>query len=107
LGLTFARTPLTNQRIIASNHDLQVRFKWSVNNAPGIGDVAIWDNRWVRCLDAWFRPLTHARSTFHSATYDYGKSLRTGDRVVSIGEKPYFDPSATTRREALGLDPWH
>lgn len=99
---------LTTQRIIANNHDLQVRFKWSVNNAPGIGDVAIWDNRWVPSLiDVECRPLTFARSTFHSATYDYGKSLRTGDRVVSIGEKPYFDPSATTRREALGLDPWH
>jgi alpha-ketoglutarate-dependent taurine dioxygenase len=39
--------PLTStmQRIIANNHDLQVRFKWSVNNTPGVGDVAIWDNR--------------------------------------------------------------
>jgi hypothetical protein len=51
--------------------------------------------------------LTNYRSTFHSATYDYGQSLRKGDRVVSIGEKPYFDPTGTTRREALGLDAWY
>ena len=34
-------------RHISENHDLQVRYKWSLN------DVAIWDNR----------------STFHTATY--------------------------------------
>ncbi|WVQ82460.1 hypothetical protein IAT38_004589 [Cryptococcus sp. DSM 104549] len=74
-------------KVVANNHDLQVRFKWSTNNAPGIGDIAIWDNR----------------STTHTATTDYDKSLRVGDRVVSIGEKPFFDPNATTRREELGL----
>ncbi|WVQ82461.1 hypothetical protein IAT38_004590 [Cryptococcus sp. DSM 104549] len=74
-------------KIVTNNHDLQVRFKWTTNNAPGIGDIAIWDNR----------------STQHSATIDYDKAVRVGDRVVSIGEKPYFDPNATTRREALGL----
>ncbi|KAH8781800.1 hypothetical protein F5882DRAFT_500180 [Hyaloscypha sp. PMI_1271] len=64
--------------LIAQNHDLQVRFKWNKN------DVAIWDNR----------------SVFHTATNDYdGK--RQGNRVVSIGEKPYFDPNSTSRREAL------
>jgi hypothetical protein len=26
---------------------------------------------------------------------------RTGDRVVSVGEHPYFDPSSKSRREAL------
>ena len=26
---------------------------------------------------------------------------RQGNRVVSIGEKPYFDPNSVSRREAL------
>jgi alpha-ketoglutarate-dependent taurine dioxygenase len=34
-------------RHISENHDMQVRYKWGVN------DVAIWDNR----------------ATFHTATY--------------------------------------
>ena len=62
-----------------------------MNNPPGIGDVAIWDNR----------------STFHSATFDYDKSLRVGDRVVSVGEKPYFDPESKDWREARGLPSFH
>ncbi|KAI1880551.1 hypothetical protein JX265_000791 [Neoarthrinium moseri] len=39
-------------------------------------DLAIWDN-------------------------DYA-GKRQGNRVVSLGEKPYFDPSSVSRREALG-----
>lgn len=74
-------------KVTQNNHDLQVRFKWGINYPTGIADVALWDNR----------------STSHSATFDYEKQLRVGDRVVSIGEKPYFDPSATTRRDTLGL----
>ena len=74
-------------RLVSDNHDLQVRFKWNVDNPPGIGDVAIWDNR----------------STQHTATFDYGAERRVGDRAVSIGEKPYFDASATSRGEALGI----
>lgn len=67
-------------QLISENHDLQVRFRWNKN------DLAIWDNR----------------SVFHTATYDYvGK--RQGNRVVSLGEKPYFDPNSKSRREALGL----
>ncbi|KAG8688644.1 hypothetical protein FRC09_012805 [Ceratobasidium sp. 395] len=66
--------------LIQQNHDLQVRFKWNKN------DVAIWDNR----------------SVYHTATYDYEKTLRIGDRVVSLGEKPYFDPKSKSRREFLG-----
>ena len=27
---------------------------------------------------------------------------RQGNRVVSLGEKPYFDPNSKSRREALG-----
>jgi len=67
-------------QLIAENHDLQVRFRWGKN------DLAIWDNR----------------SVFHTATNDYlGK--RQGNRVVSLGEKPFFDPNSKSRRETLGL----
>ncbi|KIP11243.1 hypothetical protein PHLGIDRAFT_83668 [Phlebiopsis gigantea 11061_1 CR5-6] len=67
-------------RHISENHDLQVRFKWSIN------DVAIWDNR----------------STYHTATNDYADH-RQGNRVVGIGEKPYFDPASKSRRDELKL----
>ncbi|ORX34071.1 putative TfdA family taurine dioxygenase [Kockovaella imperatae] len=77
--------------LVSENHDLQVRFRWSTNNKPGIGDVAIWDNR----------------SNYHTATFDYGRSLRVGDRAVSIGEKPYFAHDGKERRESLGLPSWH
>ncbi|KAK3075636.1 hypothetical protein LTR53_000878 [Teratosphaeriaceae sp. CCFEE 6253] len=66
-------------QLIVENHDLQVRYKWQHPN-----DVAIWDNR----------------SVFHTATYDYEGS-RTGQRAVSIGEKPFLDPNSVGRREAL------
>lgn len=66
-------------QFFAENHDLQVRFKWNKN------DAAIWDNR----------------SAFHTATTDYNGE-RQGNRVVSVGEEPYFDPKSTSRREALG-----
>ncbi|KAG5637469.1 hypothetical protein H0H81_004440 [Sphagnurus paluster] len=65
---------------ISENHDLQVRYRWKTN------DIAIWDNR----------------STLHTATQDYGDKLRVGHRVVSIGERPYFDPNSKSRRAALG-----
>ncbi|WQF90222.1 Putative TauD/TfdA-like domain, taurine dioxygenase TauD-like superfamily [Colletotrichum destructivum] len=55
--------------LIAMNHDLQVRWRWSEN------DVAIWDN-------------------------DYC-GLRLAQRVASVGEKPYYDPSSVSRREHL------
>ena len=49
--------------------------------------TAIWDNR----------------SVYHTATYDYaGLGERTGQRAVSLGEKPYLDPNSKSRREALG-----
>lgn len=65
------------------NHDLQVRHRWQNPN-----DIAIWDNR----------------STFHTATYDIeGLGDRLGNRVVGVGERPYFDPESKSRREALGL----
>ncbi|GAA5835042.1 hypothetical protein JCM11251_000146 [Rhodosporidiobolus azoricus] len=72
-------------KLVANNHDLQVRFKWDLN------DVAIWSNT----------------SSFHNVTVDYdGLDDRKGNRTVSLGEKPYFDPASKGRREALGLSPW-
>jgi hypothetical protein len=44
---------------------------------------------------------------FHTATYDYFNQKRVGDRVVSLGEKPYFDPESKSRRAALGLAAWN
>ncbi|KAJ7269216.1 hypothetical protein C8J57DRAFT_1066991, partial [Mycena rebaudengoi] len=55
-------------RHISENHDLQVRYRWGVN------DVAIWDNR----------------CALHTATNDYGSKAREGNREVGIGEKPFF-----------------
>jgi hypothetical protein len=44
------------------------------------------------------------RITIHNASWDYeGSEPRHGTRVTSLAEKPYFDPNAPTRREALGL----
>lgn len=69
--------------LIVENHDLQVRHRWQ-----NVNDLAIWDNR----------------SVYHTATYDYeGLGARTGQRAVSLGERPYLDPNSKSRREALGL----
>lgn len=52
-------------------------------------NTAIWDNR----------------SAFHIGLLDYeGLGERFGYRVVSIGEKPYFDSDSSSRRAALGYD---
>jgi alpha-ketoglutarate-dependent taurine dioxygenase len=67
-------------QLIVENHDLQVRFRWGKN------DLAIWDNR----------------SVYHTATNDY-EGKRQGNRVVSLGEKPYFDSKSVSRREALAV----
>ncbi|KAJ7785437.1 taurine catabolism dioxygenase [Mycena olivaceomarginata] len=53
----------------------------------GANGVAIWDNRCV----------------LHTATNDYGSKPREGNRVVGIGEKPFFDPSSVSRRETSAL----
>lgn len=46
-------------------------------------------------------------STVHNVTIDYeGLTVRKGNRVVSLGERPYFDPASKSRREALGLQAW-
>ncbi|GAA6006026.1 hypothetical protein JCM10207_007312 [Rhodosporidiobolus poonsookiae] len=71
--------------LVSLNHDLQVRYKWDKN------DVAIWSNT----------------SSFHNVTVDYeGMDVRKGNRTVSVGEKPYLDPSSKSRRAALGLPPF-
>ncbi|KAF6825046.1 alpha-ketoglutarate-dependent sulfonate [Colletotrichum plurivorum] len=70
-------------QLVLENHDLQVRHRWR-----DVGDVAVWDNR----------------SAYHAATPDYqgqGLGERKGSRAVSLGERPYFDPRSTSRREAL------
>ncbi|KAM0697589.1 hypothetical protein Q7P36_002443 [Cladosporium allicinum] len=66
-------------QLIVENHDLQVRNRWASPN-----DLAIWDNR----------------SVYHTATFDYD-GPRTGQRAVSLGERPYLDPQSVGRREAL------
>jgi len=40
--------------------------------------------------------------TRNSLRTDYD-GLREGDRVVSLGEKPYFDANSKSRRQTLGL----
>ncbi|GAA5878129.1 hypothetical protein JCM8547_005635 [Rhodosporidiobolus lusitaniae] len=71
--------------IVDRNHDLQVRFKWDLN------DTAVWSNA----------------ATFHTVTTDYeGLDVRKGNRTVSLGERPFLDPKSTGRREALGLPKW-
>ncbi|KAI0551996.1 TauD-domain-containing protein [Xylaria curta] len=69
-------------RLIVENHDLQVRNRWQ-----NVNDLAIWDNR----------------SVYHAATPDYIDAFgdRTGSRAVSLGERPYFDPQSTGRKESL------
>ena len=72
------------KRLLIGNHDLQCRFRWQ-----NVDDIAIWDNR----------------CTFHNATFDFeGLGDRAGNRAVSVGEKPFFDPGSTGRREALERD---
>ncbi|GAA5957006.1 hypothetical protein JCM21900_001752 [Sporobolomyces salmonicolor] len=71
--------------LCTNNHDLQVRFKWDIN------DDAIWSNA----------------PSLYNVTVDYeGLEVCKGNRIVSLGEKPYFDPSSKSRREALGLSAW-
>jgi alpha-ketoglutarate-dependent taurine dioxygenase len=68
--------------VYEKNVDIQVRFRWT----PGTS--ALWDNR----------------ITIHNASWDYeGREPRHGTRVTSLAEKPYFDASAPTRRQALGV----
>ncbi|KAI4215644.1 MAG: hypothetical protein LQ351_002113 [Letrouitia transgressa] len=69
--------------VYEKNIDIQVRFKWTPRTS------ALWDNR----------------ITQHIASWDYeGNEARHGTRAVSLAEKPFFDLTAPTRRQALGLD---
>jgi hypothetical protein len=55
----------------------------------------------VERIDAEERAnLRHSRSVFHTATNDY-EGNRQGNRVVSLGEKPFYNPASKSRREAL------
>ena len=66
--------------VLTQNHTTQVRYRWGKN------DLAIWDNR----------------STYHAATPDYFQlGPRSGVRAVSCGERPYYDPCSTSRRDEL------
>ncbi|KAK2804088.1 hypothetical protein FQN51_002619 [Onygenales sp. PD_10] len=68
--------------VYEKNVDIQVRFKWTPRTS------ALWDNR----------------ITIHNASWDYeGSEPRHGTRVTSLAEKPFFEASAPTRREKLGL----
>ncbi|GAA5835117.1 hypothetical protein JCM11251_000167 [Rhodosporidiobolus azoricus] len=63
--------------------DAQVRINWTPRQS------VLWDNR----------------ISIHAAVYDHeGKHPRHGTRVSSLAEVPFFDASAPSRREALGLD---
>lgn len=64
---------------LVNSHDLQVRLSWKGEN-----DIAFFDNR----------------STYHSATFDY-LGIRRGIRTISVGERPYFDPSSGLQSEAI------
>lgn len=43
---------------------------------------------------------------FHCATFDYDglREERFGNRVVGIGEKPFFDPNSKSKAEVLAAD---
>ncbi|GAA5934184.1 hypothetical protein JCM1841_004662 [Sporobolomyces salmonicolor] len=99
--------------LCTNNHDLQVRFKWDIN------DVAIWSNAPAlhngglycssfpstpRCLSAC--PLIHRVAPQLPSITRAWRCARATNRIVSLGEKPYFDPSSKSRREALGLPAW-
>ena len=69
--------------MVVMNHDIHVRHRWVNEN-----DMAIWDNR----------------SMVHTATPDYldqGLGNRKGFRVISIGERPYFDPQGVSISNGL------
>ncbi|KAI9741679.1 MAG: hypothetical protein M1834_000064 [Cirrosporium novae-zelandiae] len=68
--------------VYEKNVDIQLRFHWTPRTS------ALWDNR----------------ITIHNASWDYEAAQpRHGTRVTALAEEPYFDPSAPTRRQALGL----
>lgn len=100
-------------KLIVENHDLQVRYKWQNPNDLGMFltplplfclshvhtcESAVFADRYISTTAA----IWDNRSVYHSGTHDYADlGPRTGQRAVSIGEKPYFDPNSTGRRQAL------
>ncbi|TIA91146.1 hypothetical protein E3P81_02142 [Wallemia ichthyophaga] len=63
---------------LQNSHDAHVRYQWSTN------DVALWDNR----------------TTTHCCTLDT-TGPRAGNRVLGIGERPYYDAGGSSRLEDL------
>lgn len=95
-----ARAKIPSPRSIFAhpqNHDLQVRFRWEENS------LAIWDNRSTfRMAHSLHHPMQReGADQTDAATQDLDTAKRTGTRSVSIGERPYFDPSSISRRDAL------
>lgn len=70
--------------LLYKSPEIQLRYKWSQY------DVAIWDNRSV------YHSIIHDISTS-----DGGVLNRTGLRTLSLGERPFLDPSSKLRSEAL------
>jgi alpha-ketoglutarate-dependent taurine dioxygenase len=95
--------------LIVENHDLQVRHKWK--NANDLGKFLFFtflkpflSNEFRTTTDNVGTAIWDNRSVYHTATYDYaGLGSRLGQRAVSLGEKPYYDPQSKSRREDLGL----
>lgn len=81
---TLVRNYLIDQ--VASTHADSARVKW--HSSEKGHTLVVFDNR----------------SVFHAATPDYFASgqHRVGNRVVSVGEKPYFDPQSGSRQAELG-----
>lgn len=82
---TLLRAYLLDQ--VATTHAAQARVKWQ-DTSEGKSTLVVFDNRCV----------------FHAATPDYFSKggHRVGTRVVSVGEKPYFDAGSISRRDELG-----
>lgn len=55
-----------------------------------------------RTLSGLFHKEGSIDLTDNLRSWDYTEK-RVGDRVVSLGEKPSFNPRGTSRRESLGL----
>jgi len=82
-------------KLYSENHGFQARIRWTDYSEENetrakaglgsLGDLALWENR----------------SVLHSATPDV-VGYRRGDRVVSLGERPYFDPASTSRKADIG-----
>ncbi|KAH0563193.1 hypothetical protein GP486_002239 [Trichoglossum hirsutum] len=105
-------------RLIAHNHDLQVRNRWQNPNDVGMSHFYLFVQTFscgYFSLVAWmltngrlakmgYSAIWDNRSIYHAATFDFqGLGPRTGHRAVGIGERPFFSPGSLSRREALSL----